>query len=290
MRVVLFCGGLGMRLRDYSDTIPKPMVPIGYRPLLWWVMKYYAHFGHRDFVLCLGYKGDVIKDYFLNYNECRSNDFVLSQGGRKIDMLQTDIEDWRITFVDTGMHANIGERLRAVAPFVQDDDIFLANYSDGLTDFPLPQMIDEFRRRDHVATFLSVRPNTTFHFVTRREDGIVTSIDDVLSANAWINGGCFVFRREIFDYLKAGEELVEDPFRRLIAEERLATYPYEGFWRCVDTFKDLTALEALYAKEQAPWELWRRDKTIIEPPAPLVRPPRQRGDRKAPGWRVQATS
>jgi glucose-1-phosphate cytidylyltransferase len=287
MRVVLFCGGLGMRLREYSDTIPKPMVPIGYRPLLWWVMRYYAYFGHRDFILCLGYKGDVIKDYFLNYNECRSNDFVLSQGGRQIDLLQKDIEDWRITFVDTGLHSNIGERLRAVAPFVADEEVFLANYSDGLTDFPLPVMIDDFLRHDHVATFLSVRPNTTFHFVSWRDGGIVTSIDDVLSANAWINGGCFVLRREIFDYIKPGDELVEEPFRRLIEQQRLATQPYEGFWRCIDTFKDLQALEGLYAKGEAPWDLWRHQKSATRDLSPLIRPVRPVAPEPIEAWRLQ---
>jgi glucose-1-phosphate cytidylyltransferase len=259
MRVVLFCGGLGMRLRDYSDTIPKPMVQIGYRPLIWWVMKYYAHFGHRDFVLCLGYKGDVIKDYFLNYNECRSNDFVLSHGGKRIELLQKDIEDWSITFVDTGINANIGERLMAVRPFVEEDEIFLANYSDGLSDFPLPLMLDQFQSSDQIGTFLSVRPNYSFHFVSRREDGIVTSIDDVISANSWINGGFFALRREIFDYMRPGDELVVEPFQRLIAAGKLGTHAYEGFWRCIDTFKDLQALETLYSKGRAPWELWRRE-------------------------------
>ncbi len=259
MRVVLFCGGLGMRLRDYSDTIPKPMVQIGYRPLIWWVMKYYAHFGHRDFVLCLGYKGDVIKDYFLNYNECRSNDFVLSHGGKRVELLQKDIEDWSITFVDTGINANIGERLMAVRRFVEEDEIFLANYSDGLSDFPLPLMLDQFQRSDQVGTFLSVRPNYSFHFVSRREDGIVTSIDDVISANSWINGGFFALRREIFDYMQPGDELVVEPFQRLIAAGKLGTHAYEGFWRCIDTFKDLQALETLYGKGHAPWELWRRE-------------------------------
>lgn len=267
MRVVLFCGGLGMRLRDYSDTIPKPMVEIGYRPLLWWVMKYYAHFGHRDFILCLGYKSDVIKDYFLSYNECRSNDFVLSQGGRRIELLQKDIEDWRITFVDTGINANIGERLMAVKPFLDGDEMFLANYSDGLTDFPLPAMIEKFSRSGHVASFLSVRPNYTAHFVKRSEDGLVTSIDDVEAADAWINGGFFVFRHAIFDYMRPGEELVIEPFHRLIAAGRLTTHAYDGFWRCVDTFKDLQALETLHIKGRPPWVLWRSD-----PGAPRLRP------------------
>jgi glucose-1-phosphate cytidylyltransferase len=288
MRVVLFCGGLGMRLREYSESIPKPMVPIGYRPLIWWVMKYYAHFGHRDFILCLGYKGDVIKEYFLNYNECRSNDFVLSQGGQRIDLLQKDIDDWRITFVDTGMNSNIGERLMAVKPFLRDEEVFLANYSDGVSDFPLPLLTEEFLRGDKIATFLSVRPNNSFHFVTRRDDGLVTAIDDVISAEAWINGGFFALRREIFDYMQPGDELVVEPFQRLIAKQKLATHAYDGFWRCVDTFKDLQALESLSAKGRPPWELWRREPARAMPAtAPAVAPkPAEREPAEA--WQVRS--
>ena len=129
MKVVLFCGGLGMRLREYSESIPKPMVPVGYRPILWHVMKYYAHFGHKDFILCLGYRADVIKEYFLDYNECLSNDFTLSQGARKIELANSDIDSWRITFVDTGMQANIGQRLKAVQPYLEGEEAFLANYA-----------------------------------------------------------------------------------------------------------------------------------------------------------------
>jgi glucose-1-phosphate cytidylyltransferase len=251
MKVVLFCGGLGTRLRDYSEKIPKPLVPLGYRPILWHVMKYYAHYGHSDFVLCLGYKGDTIKEYFLNYDECLSNDFVLSQGARRIDLLRKDIEDWRVTFVDTGISSNIGQRLKAVEPFLKDETIFLANYSDGLSDFPLPKLIEEFQARQAVGMFLSVRPNYSFHFVRRGPDGRVTSVDDVVKANAWINGGFFVFSNRIFDYIRPGEELVEDG--------KLFACDYEGFWRCVDTFKDLQALENLLSRGDAPWEVWRRN-------------------------------
>lgn len=258
MKVVLFCGGLGTRLRDYSEKIPKPLVPLGYRPILWHVMKYYAHYGHNDFILCLGYKSDAIKEYFLNYNECLSNDFVLSKGARQIDMLRKDIEDWRITFVDTGISTNIGDRLRAVEPFLEGEKMFLANYSDGLTDFPLPMLIDSFKRQDAVATFLAVRPNFSFHFVNRAVDGKVLSVDNVIAANAWINGGYFVLRREIFDFMRPGEELVEEPFQRLIDAGKLAAQNYEGFWRSVDTFKDLQAVEAYYAQGNAPWEVWNR--------------------------------
>jgi glucose-1-phosphate cytidylyltransferase len=273
MKVVLFCGGYGTRLRDYSEEIPKPLVPLGYRPVLWHVMKYYAHFGHRDFVLCLGYKGDRIKRYFLDYDECLSNNFVLSQGGRDVELLRRDIEDWRITFVDTGLSSNIGERLRAVRPYVRDETIFLANYSDGLTDFPLPELIAEFKARKAVAMFLSVRPSYSTHFVRRAPNGRVLSVDDVVKANAWINGGFFVFSSDIFDYMQPGEELVEQPFLRLIERGKLFAREYPGFWRCLDTFKDLQALEGLLARGNGPWELWReKDQaaTVGPQPARLV--------------------
>lgn len=266
MKVVLFCGGLGTRLRDYSEKVPKPLVPLGYRPILWHVMKYYAHFGHTDFVLCLGYKGDAIKEYFLNYDECLSNDFVLSNGARSVELLRKDIEDWRITFVDTGISSNIGERLKAVEPFLAGEKMFLANYSDGLSDFPLPDLIEEARRTKAIGTFLSVRPNYSFHFVSRAADGTVLGVDNVIAANAWINGGFFVFRREIFDYMRKGEELVEQPFQRLIEERKLMAHDYDGFWRCVDTFKDLQALEQLYAQGRAPWEVWHNEPAPSAPP------------------------
>lgn len=266
MRVVLFCGGLGMRMRGYDDRIPKPMVPIGGHPLLWWVMRYYAHFGHKDFILCLGYKGSAIKEYFLNYNECMPNDFIMNGNARQVEPLERDLSDWRITFVDTGMNANIGERLLAVKPHLKGEQVFLANYSDGLSDFHLPSLVDGLAD-GAVASFLSVRPNTSFHFVHRRDDGMVTSIEDCRSADIWINGGFFVLRQDIFDYIHPGDELVLEPFQRLIGEGRLSTVRYDGFWRCVDTFKDLQALENLDADGRAPWKLWKR------PSAPLGEPP-----------------
>jgi glucose-1-phosphate cytidylyltransferase len=170
----------------------------------------------------------------------------------------------------------------AVKPFLRDEDVFLANYSDGVSDFPLPLLTDEFLRSDKIATFLSVRPNQSFHFVNRRDDGLVTSIDD--GANTWINGGCFVLRREIFDYMQPGDELVVEPFQRLIAEQKLATHAYDGFWRCVDTFKDLQALENLYAKGRPPWELWRREPGRAAPaPAIALRPDERE---PAEAWQV----
>src|SRR3954465_13444214 len=145
MKVVIFCGGLGMRLREYSENIPKPMVPVGYRPILWHVMRYYAHFGHKDFILCLGYKGDTIKKYFLEYDETQSNDFVLSQGGKQVDLLASDIHDWKITFVDTGLNSNIGMRLKAVQPFLEGEEMFLPIYSQGVSDLPLTPLVHPSR-------------------------------------------------------------------------------------------------------------------------------------------------
>ena len=259
MKVVLFCGGLGMRIRENNESLPKPMVPIGYRPLLWHVMKYYAHFGHKDFILCLGYRSDVIKNYFLGYSECLSNDFVLSNGGKDIRLLGSDISDWRITFVDTGLNSNIGQRLKAVETYLKDEEVFLANYSDNLTDFPLPRLLDYFYEHDKVATVLCVKPNMSVHTVSVDTDGNIKEISEIDRTNLRINGGYFVFKREIFKYLRDGEELVHEPFQRLIAENQLAGHRYDGFWKAMDTFKDKQQLEDLYAARKAPWEIWKQN-------------------------------
>lgn len=257
MKVVLFCGGLGLRLRDASDRVPKPMVPVGDRPLLLHLMKYYAHYGHTDFILCLGYKADVIKDYFLNYREALVNDFVFSNGGRTVELLRSDIQDWRITFVDTGLQANVGQRLKAVQRYVEQDEVFLANYADGLTDLPLPRMIDDCLAQGKTAAFLCVKPKHSFHVVRLKDDHLVGDIQPLSQLDIWINGGYFVFRKEIFDYIHPGEELVEEPFQRLIARDQLLAYRYEGFWTPMDTFKDQQTLETLYHGGQPPWAVWQ---------------------------------
>jgi len=260
MKVVLFCGGLGTRLKENSEGVPKPMVTIGYRPVLWHVMKYYAHFGHKDFILCLGYRADAIKQYFLTYSECTSNDFVLSHGGKKLTLLTSDIDEWNVTFVDTGLHSNIGQRLRAVRKYLADDPVFLANYGDGLTDMRLPVMIDHCSMRQAIASFICVKPRHSFHSVSLHDDNTVSSIVSAEEADIWINGGYFVLRHDIFDYVHDGEELVEEPFRRLIEKRQLLAYKYEGFWAPLDTFKDKQRLDDLYMKGVAPWEVWKRSE------------------------------
>lgn len=257
MKVVLFCGGLGTRLREFSANVPKPMVHIGYRPILWHVMKYYAHYGHKDFILCLGYKADAIKNYFLNYNECVSNDFTLLEGGRKVQLVNSDIEDWKITFVDTGLSSNIGQRFKAIEKYLEGEEVFLANYSDGLTDLSLPNYIEEFYKHDTIASFLCVKPSQSFHLVSMQANGLVTEIQDVNQAGLRINGGYFIFRKEIFDYIKLGEELVVEPFQRLIKLQQLVAYNYDGFWACMDTFKEQQQLDDMFTQSKAPWEVWK---------------------------------
>lgn len=257
MKVVLFCGGLGTRLREHSETIPKPLVNIGIRPIVWHLMRYYAHYGHKDFILCLGYRGDLIRDYFLNYNECMSNDFVLSEGGRRVEPVRRDIQDWRITFVDTGMHSNLGQRLLRVRSFLENEEMFLANYSDGLADLALDQYIDDFKRRKVIAGALAVKPSQSLHAIRVDDDGMVNAIESVRDSNYWINGGFFCLRQQIFDHLREGEELVEQPFQRLIAQRQLWTHRHSGFFASMDTFKDKITLDRMEALGNCPWMVWK---------------------------------
>lgn len=257
MKVVLFCGGLGTRLRDHSGGLPKPMVNIGSRPILWHIMKYYAHYGHKDFILCLGYKADVIKNFFLNYDQCLSSDFTLSNGSKQMHLTESDISDWKITFADTGLKSNIGQRLKAVEKYVGDDEIFLANYADGLTDLILPDMTDYFVKSGKIGCFICVKPSLTFHIVSLRDGNLVEDIQYVKDTNIHINGGYFIFKKEIFKYIKDEEELVVEPFQRLIKENQLIAYRYDKFWHCMDTFKEQQELNDMFDRRDAPWVVWK---------------------------------
>jgi glucose-1-phosphate cytidylyltransferase len=260
MKVVLFCGGLGMRLREYSDKIPKPMVPIGYRPIIWNIMKYYAHYGHKDFILCLGHQADTIKNYFVNYDETISNDFVYTKGGKNIELLNTDIDDWRITFVDTGINSNIGMRLMHVKEHLKGEDMFLANYSDGLTNLNLGDMITWFEgQKDKTAAFAAYQPTQSFHVVQREKEGLVKSISHIGSSGLYINTGYFILKQDIFDYMEWGDELVNQPFQRLIQKQRLVSWEHDGFWASMDTYKDKQTLDEAYASGKAPWEVWSKN-------------------------------
>lgn len=255
MKVILFCGGLGTRLRDYAETTPKPLVPLGERPILWHIMKYYAHFGHKEFILCLGFKANMIKEYFLKYDECVSNDFVLSKGN-EVELLKSDIQDWKITFVDTGMHNNIGQRLKAVEKYIDEDDVFLANYSDCLTDLDLNAYIEHFNKSNNTACFLSVPLQQSYHSVILGPDSKIEAIQPIKTMEICINGGYFIFRKDIFKYMHDGEELVEQPFQRLLDANQLMTYKYDGFWKPMDTFKDKIDFDRMVANDYKPWIVW----------------------------------
>lgn len=262
-----------MRIREYGGDVPKPMVPVGRQPILWHLMRIYAHYGHRDFVLCLGHKAAAIKEFFLSYNEAIGNDFVLDGG--EVRLLRRDMDDWRITFVDTGLHSSVGERLMAVRDHLYGEEMFLANYADGLSDVPVPDMIRFAQEKDAVATFLSGRPPYSFHLVHHDHDGTVWDISAVQETQMRINTGWFVLRHDIFDYMRPGEELVVEPFHRLIAEQKLAAYAYDGFWACMDTFKEKKLLDDIWERGEAPWEVWNhaagRDGLSAEPTLAIPR-------------------
>lgn len=262
MKVVIFCGGFGVRMGEETQRIPKPMLRIGDRPMLWHIMRYYASWGHNDFILCLGYRSEVVKEYFLNHDEALTNDFVLEGNGRgaQVKLLTREAADWRITFADTGTNATIAERLKTVQCHLGDDEAFLATYGDGLTDVPLPDVIRRFHEKDKMAIFLSVPTMFTTHIIAADDDGTVTGIQEMGSSAVRINGGYFVLKREILDWIEPGDELVEQTFGRLIPKGEICAYPYEGFFGPMDTIKDRQRLEELYASGRAPWEAHMRER------------------------------
>ena len=245
------------------------MVNIGNRPILWHLMKYYAHFGHKEFILCLGYKADVIKDYFLNYKEWMSNDLVLRDGGRDIRAPEFGHRRLgRSRSPTPGRRPTIGERLLAVRSHLADDEMFLANYADGLSDLWLPSQLDGFEASDAIASFMVVHSPQSFHVARIDDEGIVHRdraagrLGDLVQRR--------ILRRSaatIFDYIHPGDELVVEPFQRLIEERRLIGHRYEGFWQAMDTFKDLHALEARHQQGDAPWQVWRPQPQSATPAA-----------------------
>jgi glucose-1-phosphate cytidylyltransferase len=255
VKVVVFCGGLGVRMGEATQTVPKPMIRVGSRPILWHIMKWYASWGHTDFILCLGYQSESIKDYFLNYNEALANDFVLTAG--QVELLGSDTDDWRITFVDTGMNATLGERLKAVESHLAGESSFLVTYGDGLTDAPLDDMVRTLETSGKTGLFMAVRPPVEYHLVDADGDGVVQGVRPFSDADVWINGGFFVFRPGIFDVIETGDELVDSPFARLIERRELLAYRYEGFWEAMDTIKDKQKLDAIAEAGHAPWARYR---------------------------------
>jgi glucose-1-phosphate cytidylyltransferase len=251
MKVVLFCGGLGVRMGDATERIPKPMITVGGEPIVWHIMRYYAAWGHTDFILCLGYKAEVFVDYFESH--------PITNGDR----------GWTISCVDTGLDATIGERLKAVDPYLGGDREFLATYADGLTDLPLDEHIAHFRAIDKTALFVAVRPQFNAHVVDLGDDGVVRRIENMQDSDILINGGYFVFKREIMDLIDPGDELVVEPFGRLIEQGELVGRRYDGFWHPMDTLKDKQYLDGLAAAGRSPWAV-RGPQTVPSDDAAAV--------------------
>lgn len=257
VKVVLFCGGYGLRLRDHEPRIPKPVVPLGGEPLVLHVMRYYAHFGHKEFVLCLGYKGDVVQRVLVEALESKPD---LSSGYGDSNQR---VSDWTVTFVDTGLDATIADRLVAVRPYLNQGEPFFANYSDSLSDVNLPDLEAERTRTGTVASFMCVRPHLSLHHVSVDElTGTVTSIQSIREALR-INGGFFAMDQRIFDYIEPGDELVEQPFGRLMRAGLLHGHLYDGFWSTIDTYKDHMRLSALLQRGPGPWQPWRVYETSL---------------------------
>ena len=269
MKVVLFCGGFGMRMRSGESDAPKPMQMVGPRPLIWHVMRYYAHFGHREFVLCLGYGAHHVKDYFLDYRETESNDFTLSGG--HVEVSGSDIADWTIHFVHTGLTSSIGERLRRVRHLLDGEEMFLANYADVLTDVPLDEMIETFRDSDARAALLAVPPVSAFHVVEIDESDRVGAIRPAVDMSVYINGGYFVLRPDVIDLIPPGGDLVADACGALAAEGTLMAHRHHGFWQSADTVKERNELEAAFQGGDRPWMLWERNGNDVEPLQDLIR-------------------
>ncbi|HEV2392833.1 MAG TPA: glucose-1-phosphate cytidylyltransferase [Verrucomicrobiae bacterium] len=257
MKVVIFCGGLGTRLREETEFRPKPMVPIGERPILWHIMKTYAHFGHKDFVLCLGYKGDVIKEYFRNYH-WNTSDVTLKLGPRPQIKYhnQHGEEDWSVTLVDTGQATMTGGRLKRVLRFI-DEDNFLVTYGDGLTNSNINDSIAFHRAQGKMVTITAVRPAGRFGDLEIAGDTVTAFKEKAEEQTGFINGGFFVMNKRIGDYLTGDKCVLEqEPLNRLAAEGQIAAYCHAGFWQCMDTFREQQLLANLWNSGHAPWKVW----------------------------------
>jgi len=260
MKVVILCGGHGTRIRGVADDVPKPMIPIGRFPILWHIMKHYARHGHRDFVLCLGYKGQVIKDFFLNY-ETHVQDFTIHLGERRqIEFHTAHAEtDWRVTHADTGLDAMTGARLRRIQAHVSGEDDFLLTYGDGVGDIDLSALMAFHRSHGKILTVTGVRPPGRFGELTAGQDGLVTAFAEKPQTTAGlISGGFFACKPQLFDYLDDRESLTfeNEPMHRLVADRQLMVFEHQGFWQPMDTQRDYQFLNGLFASGKAPWVTW----------------------------------
>ena len=259
MKAVILCGGMGTRLREETEYRPKPLVPIGDRPILWHIMKSYAAFGVTDFILALGYKGEMIKDFFLNYDALVS-DFTIDLRSKAITPINGahDEANWKVTLVDTGQATQTGGRLKRLQSMLEDEDRFFLTYGDGVSDVDMDALVQFHERSGCSVTLTGVRPLARFGELMTSGDHVVHFAEKPPSGDAWINGGYFVMTPRVFDYLEGDETLLErQPLERLAQERQLAVYKHEGYWQCMDTYRDMVLLNEVWASGRAPWKRWQ---------------------------------
>lgn len=261
MKVVILCGGLGTRLREETEFRPKPLVEIGGRPILWHIMKIYAHYGFKDFILCLGYKGELIKEYFLNY-EAMNNDFSIHLGDRNsIKFHSNHLEnDWNITLADTGKLAQTGKRIKRIEKYINGDN-FMVTYGDGVGNINIKKLLQKHLASKKIATVTGVHSSGRFGELKLRDETVVEFAEKPMRNAGYINGGFFVFNRKIFKYLKNHDNcyLEREPMEKLVNDRQLSVYMHNGFWKCMDTQREMDILNSMYQKKNAPWKVWNNE-------------------------------
>lgn len=263
MKVVILAGGFGTRLTEETAAKPKPMVEIGGRPILWHIMKYYTHYGFREFVIALGYKGELIKRYFLDYYELSSN-MTLYLGSGEVQLYEKRSEDWIVHLVDTGLHTATGGRIKRLQPWLYHET-FMVTYGDGVSTVDLHALLRFHRSHGRIATVTAVRPPARFGGLVFEGDLVAQFTEKPQIGEGWINGGFMVFEPTVFDYLAGDDTSLEaDALERLAAEGQLAAYRHEGFWQCMDTLRDLRLLENLWQSGEAPWKVWDQQPSFRE--------------------------
>ena len=257
-QVVILCGGKGTRLREQTESVPKPLVEVGGMPILWHLMKIYAHYGFHDFVLCLGYKGEMIKEFFAEWRPWRNGDFVLEFAGgeARVTSKLDQLDGWTIRFAETGDETNTGGRLKRVEPYIHTSPFFVT-YADGLSDIDLTSLLKFHESKGTVGTMTCVMPRSQFGIVEIDDEDRILRYDEKPVMREWVSGGFFVFDRRIFSYLGEDDVLEKEPFDRLARDRQFSAYRFKGFWACMDTYKDTQMLNDLWRSGRAPWRVWR---------------------------------
>lgn len=254
MKVVILAGGLGTRLSEYTKLVPKPMVEIGGKPILWHIMHHYAHYGYKDFVIALGYKGDIIKNYFRQYYSL-NNDFTIDLSNNHVEYINEHPTDWRVSLIDTGAHTLTGGRIKRLQGIIGNED-FMVTYGDAVSDVDISQLVDHYQKADTLAMVTAVHPTARFGEIQIDSNDFVRSFKEKPQVNqGWINGGFFVLSPKVFDYIEGDMTTFErEPLERLAAEDQLKTYRHEGFWQCMDTVRDRELLNRMWDEGNAPWK------------------------------------